>query len=58
MIKNPDIEIAQEAVMNRITDVAAKYSIDADDLEQYGKSKAKLSDDLWNKIKDSMWLSG
>ena len=47
-----DIEIAQEAVMDRITDVAAKYSIDADDLEQYGKYKAKLSDDLWNKIKD------
>lgn len=47
-----DIEIAQEAMMDRITDVAAKYSIEADDLEQYGKYKAKLSDDLWNKIKD------
>ncbi len=47
-----DIEIAQEAVMNRITDVAAKYTIDADDLEQYGKYKAKLSDELWDKIKD------
>lgn len=47
-----DIEIAQEALMERITDVAARYSIDADDLEQYGKYKAKLSDELWSKIKD------
>ena len=38
--------------MNRITDVAAAYGIEADELEQYGKYKAKLSDDLWDKIKD------
>lgn len=47
-----DIEIAQEATMNRITDVAEKYGIDQDDLELYGKYKAKLSDDLWDKVKD------
>ena len=47
-----DIEIAQEAVMNRITDVAAAYGIDADELELYGKYKAKLSDELWDKVKD------
>ena len=47
-----DIEIAQESTMNRITDVAAAYGIEADELEQYGKYKAKLSDDLWDKIKD------
>ena len=47
-----DIEIAQESTMNRITDVAAAYGIVADELEQYGKYKAKLSDDLWDKIKD------
>ena len=47
-----DIQIAQEALMERITDVAAAYGIDADDLEQYGKYKAKLSDELWSKIKD------
>lgn len=47
-----DIEIAQEAVMERITDVAARYQIKADDLEQYGKYKAKLSNELWDKLKD------
>ena len=47
-----DIEIAQESTMNRITDVAAAYGIEADELEQYGKYKAKLNDDLWDKIKD------
>ena len=47
-----DIEIAQEASMSRITDVAARLGIEADELEQYGKYKAKLSDDLWAKIKD------
>ncbi|ETP73955.1 formyltetrahydrofolate synthetase [Lachnospiraceae bacterium JC7] len=47
-----DIQIAQEALMERITDVAARYNIDADDLEQYGKYKAKLSNELWSKIKD------
>ena len=47
-----DIQIAQEAMMERITDVAARYNIDADDLEQYGKYKAKLSDELWSRIKD------
>ena len=47
-----DIEIAQEAVLERITDVAAGYQIEADDLEQYGKYKAKLSNELWDKIKD------
>lgn len=47
-----DIQIAQEAMMERITDVAARYNIDADDLEQYGKYKAKLSNELWSRIKD------
>lgn len=47
-----DIQIAQEAVMQRITDVASHYAIDSDDLELYGKYKAKLSDDLWERIKD------
>ncbi len=39
-------------MMERITDVAARYNIDADDLEQYGKYKAKLSNELWSRIKD------
>ena len=47
-----DIEIAQEAVMQPIKEVAANYGIGEDDLEFYGKYKAKLTDDLWEKIKD------
>ena len=46
-----DIEIAQEAVMQPIKEVAASYGIGEDDLELYGKYKAKLSDELWEKDK-------
>ena len=45
-----DIEIAQEAVMEPITSVAAGIGIDADDLELYGKYKAKLSEEFLKKI--------
>ncbi|RGY99432.1 formate--tetrahydrofolate ligase [Clostridium sp. AM58-1XD] len=47
-----DIEIAQEAKMLPIRDVAAAYGITEDDLELYGKYKAKVTEELWNKIKD------
>lgn len=47
-----DIEIAQEAEMEPITKVAAKLGIDEDDLDCYGKYKAKLNNSLWKKIKD------
>ena len=47
-----DIQIAQEAVMKPIKEVAASIGIKEDDLELYGKYKAKLSDDLWEDIKD------
>ena len=47
-----DIEIAQEAVMKPIQDVAAQLDIPADELEFYGKYKAKLSDELWDRVKD------
>lgn len=40
-----DIEIAQEAELIPIVDVAAKIGIAADDLELYGKYKAKISDE-------------
>ena len=46
-----DIEIAQEAKLEHIRDVAAGIGIAEDDLEYYGKYKAKLSDELWDKIK-------
>ncbi|MCQ2492614.1 MAG: formate--tetrahydrofolate ligase, partial [Lachnospiraceae bacterium] len=48
-----DIQIAQEAVMIPIKEVAAKLNIAEDDLELYGKYKAKLSSDFMNKIKDN-----
>lgn len=47
-----DIEIAQEAVMQPIKEVAAAYGIGEDDLELYGKYKAKLTDQLWEQVKD------
>lgn len=48
-----DIQIAQEAVMLPIKEVAQKAGISEDDLELYGKYKAKLSDNYWEKIKDN-----
>lgn len=47
-----DIEIAQEAQLKDIREVAATVGIEEDDLELYGKHKAKVSFDLWNKVKD------
>ncbi|MDR1482727.1 MAG: formate--tetrahydrofolate ligase [Synergistaceae bacterium] len=47
-----DIEIAQQCSMEPITKVAAKLGVGEDDLELYGKYKAKVSFDLWEKIKD------
>ncbi len=48
-----DIEIAQEAVMQPITEVAASLGIHPDELEQYGKYKAKLSDELMARVADN-----
>ncbi len=48
-----DIQIAQEAQMLPIKEVAANAGIAEDDLEFYGKYKAKLSEDFWDKIKDN-----
>lgn len=47
-----DIQIAQEASMLPIREVAAEYGIREDDLELYGKYKAKLTDELWEQVKD------
>ncbi|MBQ9207989.1 MAG: formate--tetrahydrofolate ligase [Oscillospiraceae bacterium] len=44
-----DIEIAQAARLEPITQIAAKLGIDADDVEMYGKYKAKLSEALYKK---------
>ncbi|MGB9678930.1 MAG: formate--tetrahydrofolate ligase [Thermoanaerobacteraceae bacterium] len=48
-----DIEIAQEAKMLHINKIAEKLGIDEDFLEHYGKYKAKISPELWEKIKDN-----
>lgn len=45
-----DIQIAQEAVMQPITKVAEKLGIREDELELYGKYKAKFSDELLKRI--------
>lgn len=47
-----DIEIAQEAVMEPITKVAAQLGVTEDDLELYGKYKAKLTDEYIDSLKD------
>ncbi len=47
-----DIEIAQAAEMQPIVEIAEKLSMDADDLELYGKYKAKLPLSLCEKYKD------
>ena len=48
-----DIQIAQEAELVHIREVAAKLDIKEDDLELYGKYKAKLSSGFMDKIKDN-----
>lgn len=48
-----DIQIAQEACMLPIKEVAAKIGMTEDDLELYGKYKAKISDDFIDKCKDN-----
>ena len=47
-----DIEIAQGCQMRPITEVAAAAGLDAEDLELYGRYKAKLSADVWKKTAD------
>lgn len=48
-----DIQIAQEAVMKPITEIAKDLGIDSEELELYGKYKAKISDDYMDKIKEN-----
>lgn len=48
-----DIEIAQRAKMEAIERVAAKIGIRDEELEFYGKYKAKLSDSVWERVKNN-----
>lgn len=45
-----DIEIAQQAEMISINEVASKLGIQADEVENYGKYKAKISYDIWKRL--------
>ena len=45
-----DIEIAQEAILENIGDVAGKIGMEPDDLELYGKYKAKISDEYMERV--------
>ncbi|MCQ5129783.1 formate--tetrahydrofolate ligase [Butyricicoccus faecihominis] len=47
-----DIEIAQSCTMKPITEVAEAAGLNADDLELYGKYKAKLGANVWKKLQD------
>ena len=47
-----DLEIAQEGNLSPITEVARSIGIEEKYLEQYGKYKAKISDELWENRKD------
>ena len=47
-----DIEIAQEAELLPIREVAKQLDLTEDDLETYGKYKAKISDEVMNRTKE------
>lgn len=47
-----DVEIAQETQMVHIREIAAQLDLTEDDLELYGKYKAKITIDTWHKIKN------
>lgn len=47
-----DIEIAQETSMQPIIEVARSVGLSEDDIDLYGKYKAKVSLDVWHKLKD------
>lgn len=47
-----DIEIARNTKLEKITDIAKKINIDEDELELYGKYKAKISENVFEKCKN------
>ena len=47
-----DIEIAQSSAMSPIVDIAKKLGIDEEELELYGKYKAKILPSVWERVKD------
>lgn len=47
-----DIEIARQAKLKNITQIATELEINEEYVEQYGKYKAKISNELYEKMKD------
>lgn len=47
-----DIEIARNTKLEKIVDIAKKVGINEDNLEQYGKYKAKISDEVYEELKE------
>ena len=47
-----DVEIARQCKMKNITEVANKLGLEFDDIELYGKYKAKISDEAIDRLKD------
>ena len=47
-----DIEIAENTELKKITEIAKEIDIPEDEIEVYGKYKAKISDKLYEKLKD------
>ncbi len=47
-----DIEIARSTKLDKIVDIAKKVGIDEEDVEQYGKYKAKISEKVYENLKD------
>lgn len=46
-----DIEIAKNTKLDEINKIAEKLEIKEEDIEQYGKYKAKISNEIYEKIK-------
>ena len=47
-----DIEIARNTKLEKIEEIAKEVGIQEDDIEQYGKYKAKISNKVYEKLKD------
>ena len=48
-----DIEIARNAKLEKITNIALDLNLQEDDIEQYGKYKAKISNEVYDKVKNN-----
>ena len=49
-----DVEIARNTKLEKIVDIAKKIGIQEDDIEQYGRYKAKISDEVYKKVEEKL----